>query len=397
MFNSLDRRSRRAASRSHKLAVAALACALAGCQTVGPSRGSVEKAPASSTIPGLHVVDVTQEVADRTNLSPLQRQDIFAAEFGGEEPTGARVGVGDVLDVTIWEASPPALFGSALFSTGIGSAVGGSSANTLPGLVVGPSGTIPIPFAGDVPAAGRTVQQIGKEIVRRLQGRAHLPQAVVRIAQNVTSTVTVLGDVKSPKQVSLTPHGERVLDAVSEAGGTVHPLDKMTIQLTRGGKVARMAAADIVADPRNNVVLASGDVISALYQPYNFTVLGAAGKNEEIPFEATGITLSQALGRIGGLQSDRADPKGVFIFRWEKPQLVQGAIGQADAVSDRGVPVIYRINMKDPQTYLAAQKFEMRDGDVLYVSNSPIADFQRFVGVVASSILPITTVRSVVP
>jgi polysaccharide export outer membrane protein len=340
---------------------------------------------------------VTQEVADRTNLSPLQRQDIFAAEFGGEEPTGARVGVGDVLDVTIWEASPPALFGSALFSTGIGSAVGGSSANALPGLVVGPSGTIPIPFAGDVPAAGRTVQQIGKEIVRRLQGRAHLPQAVVRIAQNVTSTVTVLGDVKSPKQVSLTPHGERVLDAVSEAGGTVHPLDKMTIQLTRGGKVARMAAADIVADPRNNVVLASGDVISALYQPYNFTVLGAAGKNEEIPFEATGITLSQALGRIGGLQSDRADPKGVFIFRWEKPQLVQGAIGQADAVSDRGVPVIYRINRKDPQTYLAAQKFEMRDGDVLYISNSPIADFQRFVGVVASSILPITTVRSVVP
>jgi polysaccharide export outer membrane protein len=400
LFKALNIDSRRVSGRRvYRLAMVAalLLPAITACQTIGPSRGSVQKAAENGAIPGLHVVDVTTEVAERTNLQPLQPRDVFAAEFSGAEPTGTRVGVGDILEVTIWEASPPALFGTTNFSTDIGSGVRGSSANDLPGLVVGPSGTISIPFAGDVPAAGRTVQQIGREIVRRLQGRAHLPQAIVRVAENVTSTVTVLGAVKDPKQVSLTPHGERVLDALSKAGGTTQPLDKMTIQLTRGGKVGRMAARDIVADPRNNVVLAAGDVVTAFFQPYNFTVLGAAGKNEEIPFEATGITLSQALGRIGGLQSDRADPKGVFIFRWEQPQLVQGPIGEASVDGAPGVPVIYRVNMKDPQTYLAAQKFEMRNGDVVYVSNSPVADFQRFVGVVASSILPISTVRSVVP
>jgi polysaccharide export outer membrane protein len=195
-------------------------------------------------------------------------------------------------------------------------------------------------------------------------------------------------------QVPLTPHGERVLDAISAAGGTAEPLDRMTVQLTRGDVVRRMAASDIIADPRNNVILASGDIVTASFQPYSFTVLGAAGKNEEVRFEGTGITLSQALGRVGGLQNDRADPKGVFIFRWEKPEVAGGASATA-AGAGPGVPVIYRIDMKQPETYLAAQRFQMRNGDVLYVSNSPVADLQRFVNIVASSILPFSTVRNI--
>jgi polysaccharide export outer membrane protein len=222
-----------------------------------------------------------------------------------------------------------------------------------------------------------------------------LPQAIVRISRNVAATVTVLGDVKQPGQVPLTPHGERVLDALSQAGGTSQALDHMTIQLTRGPIVRRMAAEDIVADPRNNVVLETGDVVTAVFQPYSFTVLGAAGKNDEVHFEATGLTLSQALGRVGGLRGDTADPKGVFIFRWAKPASL--AAEAATTATARGEPVIYRIDLKQPETYLAAQKFEMRDGDILYVSNSPVSDFQRFIGLVASSILPITTVRTVVP
>jgi polysaccharide export outer membrane protein len=287
------------------------------------------------------------------------------------------------------------LFGTANLDTGIGSMVQGSRPNTLPGFLVGPSGTISVPFAGQVPAAGRTTHEIEQEIVRRLQGRAHLPQAIVRVSHNVTATVTVLGDVKQPSQVPLTPHGERVLDVISAAGGTNNPLDRMAIQLTRGDVVRRMAAKDIITDPRNNVVLQSGDVVTALFQPYSFTVLGAAGKNEEIPFEATGISLSQALGRVGGLQNDRADPKGVFIFRWEDPAAPAGEVAPTDAGTDPRVPVIYRIDMKNPETYLASQKFEMRNGDILYVSSSPMTDFQRFVNILASSIVPVATVRNI--
>jgi polysaccharide export outer membrane protein len=361
----------------------ALAVALGGCQSVGPSRGSVEKAAVNQTVPGLRVVPLTQDVVQQEVLS--EDHESFARDLAGAEPSGLRVGVGDTLEVTIWEASPPALFGSPNLDPAIAGVPEGSRPNTLPGFVVGPSGTISIPFAGQVPAAGRTTHEIEQEIVRRLRGRAHLPQAIVRIARNVATTATVLGDVKEPGQVPLTPHGERVLDALSEAGGTSQPLDKMTVQITRGDIVRTMAVQDILTDPTNNVVLRSGDVVTASYQPYSFTVLGAAGKNAEIPFEATGITLSQALGRVGGITSGQADPKGVFLFRWQKPALPGAA----------AVPVIYQVDMKQPATYLAAQKFEMRNGDLLYVSNSPTTDLQQFVNIVASSILPFSTVRNI--
>ena len=69
----------------------------------------------------------------------------------------------------------------------------------------------------------------------------------------------------------------------------------------------------------------------------------------------------------------------------------------AAGVPDNRVPTIYRVDMKRPETFLAAQHFRMRDGDVIFISNSPTADLQRFVNILASSILPVATVRSVVP
>ena len=402
MFNVLDGPSRsdlivRATPRWAKsTALIALLASVAACQSVGPSRKEVVKAVAQTSLPGVRIVDVNEQVAGQLNVESGDEKDVFARDFSGAAPVGTTVGVGDTVEVTIWEAAPPALFGTAILDagTGSGSVVQTSRANTLPGFLVGPAGTITVPFAGEIPAAGRTVHEIEREIVRRLQGRAHLPQAIVRISRNVAATVTLLGDVKQPGQIPLTPHGERVLDALSEAGGTNQPLDRMTIQLTRGGIVRRMAAEDIVADPSNNVVLKTGDVVTALYEPNSFTVLGAAGKNDEVRFEGTGISLSQALGRVGGLRGDTADPRGVFIFRWQKPA---GIPGDPRASAGQGVPVIYRIDLKQPETYLAAQKFEMRDGDLLYISNSPVSDFQRFLGLLGSSILPIATARTVVP
>lgn len=364
----------------------ALLSSLAACQSVGPSRGQVNKAAEQVSIPGLEVVDVTQGVAQQLSQASADQKDVFARDLSGAQPVGTTVGIGDTVDVTIWEASPPALFGTATLDSSTGSFIQTSQPNSLPGFLVGPSGTITIPFAGEIQAAGRSVHDIEREIVRRLQGRAHQPQAIVRISRNVATTVTVLGDVKQPGQIPLTPHGERVLDALSAVGGTDAPLDRMTVQLTRGTIVRKMAVADIVTNPANNVVLKSGDVLTALYQPNSFTVLGAAGKNDEVRFEGTGISLSQALGRIGGLRSDSGDPKGVFIFRWQKP----------DAAGQR-VPVIYRVDLKQPETYLAAQNFEMRNGDVLYVSNSAVSEFQRFLGLVASSILPVSRATTIVP
>jgi polysaccharide export outer membrane protein len=376
--------------------MAAVAPALAGCaMSVGPSRGAIEKAPAEADLHGIRVLELDDNVASRTNYAAVDGN--FAQNLGDATPVGTRVGVGDVLEVTIWEAPPAALFGPASLDTRVGSSVQAGRPNALPELVVGPSGTISIPFAGQVPAAGRSLSEIEHDIVARLNGRAHLPQAIVRISRNETKTVAVLGDVKAAQRVPLTPRGERLLDAIAQAGGTSQPLDRMTIEISRGGVTQRMAARDILRDPKQNIVLKSDDVITAYYQPYSFTVLGAAGRNEEVRFEGLGLTLSQALGRVGGLQNERADPEGVFLFRWELPQVLGGGPSGAPANGEGRVPVVYKVDMKRPETFFAAQKFQMRDGDVVYVSNSRLADLQRFVGIVSASILPVATARTVLP
>lgn len=375
---------------------ALLSLVLSGCAaSVGPSRQAIQKAPSQLAASGVRLVELTDAIAVQTAGTGLGGD--FATRLGDATPIGTRVGVGDTLEITIWEAAPAALFGTANWDTAIGSPVQTSRPTPLPGMLVGPSGTITVPFAGQVPAAGRTLRQIEQDIVARLQGRAHLPQAVVRIGQNATANVTVVGDVKSPQRIPLTPRGERLLDAIAMAGGTSQPLDRMTIEITRGNVVQRMSARDVVRQPAQNIVLKSDDVVTVLYQPYSFTVMGATGKNEEVRFEGVGLTLSQALGRVGGLQDDRADAKGVFLFRWESPTPMNGGAQGLQPNAQGLVPVIYQADMKRPETLFAAQHFQMRDGDLLYVSTSQIAGLQRFVNLVSSSILPVATARTIVP
>lgn len=395
LFNHLGFRRGQSRKRSI-LAASVVMLPLGACVTsVGPSRQEVERTTRDPNPNGLKIVEITDALAQRVNTADVHGN--FAGSLAGAVPIGTIVGVGDTLEVTIWEAAPAALFGTTAIDTGIGSSVQPSRPNTLPGILVGPSGAITIPFAGQVPAAGHTLRQIEQEIVARLQGRAHLPQVMVRIAHNATANVTVLGDVKAPQRIPLTPRGERLLDVIAEAGGTSQPLDRMTVQVTRDRVVQQMSARDVIRDPRQNIVMRSDDVVTAIYQPYSFTVMGATGKNDEIRFEGVGLTLAQALGRIGGLQDDRADPRGIFLFRWEKPSLLGITAVNVAPNPDGLIPIVYQADLKVPATYLAAQHFRIRDGDVIYVSNSRTASLQRFLSILSSSVLPVATARTIVP
>jgi polysaccharide export outer membrane protein len=267
--------------------------------------------------------------------------------------------------------------------------------------MVNSAGTINIPFAGRVAAAGHTPQEIEADIAQRLQGKAHLPQVMVRVSQNNTSTVTVVGDVTNSLRMPLTARGERLLDALAAAGGlrqlgatgggqVAQSVNRTALQVTRGEQVHAMPLSAIIQDPRQNILLQPGDVVTALFQSLSFTVLGATGKNDEISFEAQGISLAQALARIGGLQDNRADASGLFIFRLEDPNALTWKTPPAKTPEGK-VPVIYRINLKDPATFFVAQTFPVQNRDVLYAANASGAELQKFLNLVMSSIYPALT------
>ncbi|WP_232280310.1 polysaccharide biosynthesis/export family protein [Sphingomonas sp. PAMC 26605] len=344
----------------------------------------------------IRIVDVSDAVARQVNSS--LRDKFFAESLGDGYPAGSLIGRGDVLDIAIWEAPPAALFGSVGGESRLNSSSSTARGTTLPEQMVSSEGRINIPFVGSVVAAGRTSTQIEREIANRLAGKAHLPQVIVRTVRNASSNVTVVGDVATSARVPVTAKGERLLDVLAAVGGVRQAIGKMTIQVTRGEKIASMPLGAVIRDPRQNIRLQPDDVVTALFQPFSFTALGATGRNEEVAFEGTGLTLAQGLARVAGLQDQRADVKGIFIFRFEDPSALDPATrAGAQLTPDGKVAVIYRVNLKDPATFFVAQTFPIRDKDVLYVSNAPLADVQKFVSVIASTLYPIASLSNVAP
>ncbi|WP_414445528.1 polysaccharide biosynthesis/export family protein [Burkholderia sp. 22PA0099] len=357
--------------------------------TSGPSRSQVDSAGARGNPQGIQIVDVTDAVA-RQLYSERTRSD-FATQLGDDPSFRQQLGVGDSVEVSIWEAPPATLFGSGVSDSSGSSAPSGSRVTTLPVQVVDGDGNINVPFVGAVKASGQTPSQLQRYIASRLKNLAHDPQVLVRLARNETSYITVVGDVGSSTRMPLSARGERLLDALATAGGVRQSVDKITIQITRGNAVASLPLQSIIRDPRQNVPLRAGDVVTALYQPYSFLALGATGKNEEVNFEAQGITLAQALARSGGLQDARSDAQGVFIFRLEDAKALNWPEQPVRTTAEGKVPVIYRVNLHDPNAFFAVQSFMMDNKDVLYVSNAPITEIQKVLNLVFTIAYPVVT------
>jgi polysaccharide biosynthesis/export protein len=378
-----------------KLACLALsAILLAGCSTffssIGPSGKDIQHAADGRSLPPVQVVDVNEDVTQR--LTAQRSRHLFSEVLSNRPDQLQPIGAGDFLAVTIWEATPATLFGSAQINpTGMSTP---SLPTTLPEQPVDGEGCITVPFAGRIPAAGKTLPEISAEIKQRLAKKANQPEVLVLLTRNLSSTVTVVGEVTTSTRVPLTAAHERLLDALAVAAGVKQPIAKTTIQITRGANVYALPLETIIQDPTQNVSLQSGDVITALFQPLSFTALGASGKNDEINFETQGISLAQALARSGGLIDSRSNPSGVFVFRLEK-RSTESANGQsADAATTTAqglVPVVYRVDLKDPRSLFWIQSFPVKDKDVLYVSNAPAAELQKFLNLLFTLAYPVLT------
>ena len=366
--------------------------ALSGCSTFpdwlpssGPSTEQiVEQEKIDSPIP---VVEVTDAVARRVLAG--QRVDSFAETLSTKAPPGFVVGAGDALEVSVWEAPPAALFGAAVVDARAG--LTSTRQTTLPEQIVNVDGVINVPFAGAISVVGKTPRQIETEVARRLAGKANQPQVLVRVIRNATQNVTVVGEVSASTRMPLTAKGERLLDAIAAAGGVRQSVGKITVQLSRGGKVMAMPLDSVIQNPKQNVYLQPGDVITALFQPLSFTALGATGKNEEINFEAQGITLAQAFGRMAGVRDVQADARGMFIFRFEDPGVLKVEGKPFPQTPEGKVPVVYQVDMKDPRAFLVAQNFPMKNKDVVYVTKAPAAELQKFLNLMMSALFPVSS------
>ena len=209
-----------------------LICALgiSGC-TLLPSAGPEVATSYAAINPPANVphavVNVTPEVVRFVGRS---RSGAGFGSFRGPGAASIRIGVGDIVAVTIFEASPGGLF-IPLESTN-------SSGNfvNLPDQKVDSAGNISVPYAGSINAAGQEPAAIQRVIEQRLASRAIEPQAVVAVKSQTSSEVSVLGDVNLPAKFQVNSNGERILDVIAKAGGPKQPGYETYVTLQRGKK-----------------------------------------------------------------------------------------------------------------------------------------------------------------
>ena len=168
------------------------------------------------------------------------------------------------------------------------------------------------------------------------------------------------------------------------------PAYESFIDLSRGGKTVRVPYQTLINSPKENIFARPGDTITVVRYPLTFTAVGATLYNAVVPFEAVGISLEEAIGKAQGLVDERADPEGVFVLRYEPISIARGypGITPAQAALDL-VPVVYLINMREPESLFRARRFAIHDKDIVYVSNSPFSDLQKLFTLISSLEQPV--------
>jgi polysaccharide export outer membrane protein len=334
---------------------------------------------------GYVLITVDEQVASITASQP--RESFKRVFTTGRPAPDLRIGVSDSVVVTIWEAAAGGLFSASPEDRGISA---GSRTATIPEQVVARDGTIEVPYAGRLRVAGLRPADVEQEIVQALDHKAIQPQVVVTISKNLSNTVAVGGEVTNGSRIPLTTKGDRILDVIAAAGGIHIPASDAFIQLTRGRRTVSVAYNAILAHPEENIYTMPGDDLTVVRDPQTFTAFGGTGRNAQVPFDAAGITLEEAIAKAGGLLDYRADPAGIFLLRFEPTRLVAQLAPGRDLPSQGDlVPVVYQLNLRDANSFFLARSFPMRDKDMLYVANSASDPVQKFLGMVGNVTAPV--------
>ena len=371
--------------RSLAVAVFGLAALTAGCDTLllpasGPnavvirSEGTWHGPPYGLVPLSPQVVQILDEFGPRT----------LTGIFGDHRPPPEiKFGIGDVLAVSIFEAAAGGLFIPAEASVRPGNFV------TLPNQPVDTKGYISVPYAGLVPAAGKTPAEVEQEIVNRIKNRAIEPQVVVALVTQNTSLITVIGEVNTlltsvTGRIPAQPAGERLLDVITRAGGLRDQGQDNWITLERHGKRATVPFGALIYEPGNNIWAWPGDTIYIYKEPQTYLAFGATGQQGQFQFSAGPLssawrmTLAEGVAAAGGLLDLQADPGSVFLYRREPRELAERLGVDCSKMDGPTVPVIYSVSFADPSGYFLATKVQMHNKDVIFAANAQAIGVEKF-------------------
>ena len=341
------------------MAVSASLFLVAGCANV-PTDGPSARAIASAGDAGSLRVERLSLNEEGTWRAPVSRAAADMGAVTGPLPTD-RVEVGDRLDIAIFEGMAEGVFGT--------SAEGGSR---FEGVLVAPDGTIRVPYAGVIRAAGRDVGDVRQSIVAGVRRFTIRPDAIVSVASRNRGSVSVGGAVRAPGRFVIGQDVLTLLDAVSKAGAPLEAPYSSTV-IVRGPAGARTTTLADIAFGSSAPLTGDTEVV-VIAEPATFQVLGSVRAPGSQPIVTADLSLLEALSTAGGLDGARANPRGVFVFR------------NAPAGDPDPRPRVYQLDMRAPQSFAIASAFPIWPGDALYVTEAPVAQWSKVLSAVQGTI-----------
>lgn len=348
-----------------------------GPQAIDISLGSMIEG--SSPLPYLVVPLDPITISKSNHHQPSLFLNEFRDAFGGTRVLS--VGAGDQLTINIWEPSPDGVFATA------------ENKQTSLTAIVDEDGMIYIPYAGRVKASGHRVEDLRQAIERALHGKAVEPQVQVVLEENASNKVVLVGDLVRPGQFPVPIRGLRLMEAIAQAGGTKAPVYEAVATISRGRQHGTMRLDAVNSIPENNIWLAPADTIVVQHQPRSYSAFGSVQQTGLMAFQSETITMMEALAAVKGLRNESADAAGVFLFRFEDEGLAKdlaelpAARGAGHEAVAGAIPVVYRLDLSNPDALFLAQKFMMKDKDVLYVASHPTAELGKFLSTIVSPLV----------
>jgi len=290
---------------------------------------------------------------------------------------------GDVVHVAIFES------GGGLFNPLVPEGQsGGSPVTSLPAQRIDQRGDISIPYAGRVRALGRLPGDLESEITALLRDKTVDPQVIVTVSKREGGDlVSVGGDVKNPAQIPVTLAGTRLVDAVTSAGGSTARPHQTMVSVTRNGVTRYDSLQDIYDTQAKNILLQPADTVLLRNRPLSYLVFGVGGKIGNLPIEIEDLSLAEAIARSGGPDDNKANPATVFVYRQESRRFLE-ALGKQGLPAETTLPVIYQLQIQEPEGFFFAKNFMIRDKDILYYGAAGSVGVLKFMSLLNAFFAP---------
>lgn len=295
------------------------------------------------------------------------------------------VGTGDILNVTIWDhpelTIPAGSYRSAEES----------------GHWVHADGTIFFPYIGFVNVEDKSVADIRKDISKRIAKYIEEPQVEVNIAAFRSQKAYITGEVKNAGKQAINNIPLTLLDAINNAGGLSTDADWRNVTLTRNGETETLSLYQLMqmGDLTQNRLIKKGDIV---HVPRNDAqkvfVLGDVKNPEMLKIDRAGMSLTEALSSVGGINELSADATGVFVVRSalrdeinepflkarrDNAVIQKNGKTKASTRPETIVANIYQLNIKDAAGLMIGTNFKLEPYDVVYVTAAPIERYNRVI------------------